>query len=332
MYRHLEGVYLLKDALMNQPCLNNLFSANPIIELPKWLDLYLKELKTRNSSQRTIHLTIREVEKFIEFCREEEISRMDSIGKYLMKSYFLSLSENFKKRYKREISAETLNLSISRLKVFFSFISDNNDDFFDLSESMSKIKKSSKKEEKLETFSQDECKKIIHLLHYLPKHTKNIHKKKILLAITIFFYGGLRSAELLSLTPNNFSLYENKDGEEFYALRFEGKGGKKREIPIRSIHLEEYQAFLSKESLKRNEKIFSFTYYSLYRSIKSFLKKAGVSTKYSNHSFRHNLATMFLQQGVNLQIISEFLGHSSVAVTAKYYSRVSLEDKSRVVG
>lgn len=96
--------------LMNQLCLNNLFCANPIIELPKWLDLYVKELKTRNSSQRTIYLTIKEVEKFIEFCREEEISKMDSIGKYFMKSYFLSLSENFKKRYKREISAETLNL------------------------------------------------------------------------------------------------------------------------------------------------------------------------------------------------------------------------------
>jgi integrase len=40
------------------------------------------------------------------------------------------------------------------------------------------------------------------------------------------------------------------------------------------------------------------------------------------HDLRHTAATLMLEQGVPLKVISEMLGHSSIAVTADIYTEV----------
>lgn len=48
---------------------------------------------------------------------------------------------------------------------------------------------------------------------------------------------------------------------------------------------------------------------------------AGIEGQYNPHSFRHRFARIFLQRGGNLAALSQLLGHSDVAITAKYYAR-----------
>lgn len=52
------------------------------------------------------------------------------------------------------------------------------------------------------------------------------------------------------------------------------------------------------------------------------LAAAGISRKFTLHSMRHTHATLLLKNGVNVKVVSERLGHSSVMVTLKVYAHV----------
>lgn len=43
------------------------------------------------------------------------------------------------------------------------------------------------------------------------------------------------------------------------------------------------------------------------------------------HALRHAFATRALENGIPLKVVSDMLGHSSIALTADIYSHVSVE-------
>jgi len=64
------------------------------------------------------------------------------------------------------------------------------------------------------------------------------------------------------------------------------------------------------------------------RTFKKLLKKAEISTDINVHAMRHNYATRGLENGIDLKVLQELLGHSSVKITGDTYSHV-LPDKKR---
>lgn len=58
------------------------------------------------------------------------------------------------------------------------------------------------------------------------------------------------------------------------------------------------------------------------RAFKKILKQAGLNPHFRLHGLRHTAATEMLEDGEDLKTISEFLGHSSVAITDKIYTKV----------
>lgn len=297
-----------------------------VSELEKWKKMWLDELSIRKFSNRTISLSKLQIDKFIDYCAEIEATDFFSIDKQFMKIFFMMQRKDFLAQNRREMSSETYNSILTRLRGFFSFITENYPEYIDLLSSLSNVKKVPIEKKDYKGFSQEENRKIVELLDYDSSRAKTPKKRKKLFAITILYYGGLRSDELLSLTKENFSPYTNNNGEEFFRLNFRGKGGKWREIPIKKENLVDFLDFLECEGA-----IFDFSYWTLLRGVKLFLKRAGISKDLTNHCFRHNLATQMVARNVNLQIVSEFMGHSNVSTTARYYSRVSIEDKTRAL-
>lgn len=69
---------------------------------------------------------------------------------------------------------------------------------------------------------------------------------------------------------------------------------------------------------------------TLHRDWKDLLKSAGLPVETRFHDLRHSAASLLLNQGVPLKMISEMLGHSSISITANIYGHVSDNAKQEV--
>jgi integrase len=59
---------------------------------------------------------------------------------------------------------------------------------------------------------------------------------------------------------------------------------------------------------------------SFGKSFRWFAQRCGIKVRL--HDMRHTTATLMLRAGVPLKVVSEFLGHSTTAITADIYSHV----------
>lgn len=59
-----------------------------------------------------------------------------------------------------------------------------------------------------------------------------------------------------------------------------------------------------------------------HRRMRKACEAAGISPPVGVHVLRHSVATHYLARGLSLKLISEALGHSSIAITAKHYAHV----------
>jgi len=62
---------------------------------------------------------------------------------------------------------------------------------------------------------------------------------------------------------------------------------------------------------------------NLTRRFRSFLNRAGLR-RIRFHDLHHSTATLLLEQGVDLVVIKELLGHAHIGVTAGVYAHVRL--------
>jgi integrase/recombinase XerD len=126
------------------------------------------------------------------------------------------------------------------------------------------------------------------------------------------------------------------DGEQ-YVLRFQEKGGKSREIPVRLELQREILAYLAAASIGADAKdrpLFrstvrktkqltgnALTSKSICELVKRRLKAAGLPKRLSPHSFRVTAITDLLTQGVPLEDVQYLAGHSSPRTTRLYDRR-----------
>ena len=135
--------------------------------------------------------------------------------------------------------------------------------------------------------------------------------------IMAVLYGtGVRIAELINIKLSDI---HRKEG----CIRIIGKGNKERYVPLNTELLtliERYwREYRTKKWLFEND--ISHKQYnasSVRQFLKQFKEKANVKSIVSPHKFRHSHATALLEQGTDLRIIQEELGHSSIKTTQGY--------------
>lgn len=138
--------------------------------------------------------------------------------------------------------------------------------------------------------------------------------------VATFLYTGCRLGELLGLRPEDVDFVAG-------AIRFFGKGGKERIVPMReelAQKLRRYQACLP-SGLRRAGRFFvsrrgrplspSGVRYLLRRILQHL---PSVRPGISPHKLRHTVATLLLQADADLRSIQELLGHASLATTQRY--------------
>ncbi len=145
----------------------------------------------------------------------------------------------------------------------------------------------------------------------------------------LLYATGIRCSELCSITFKDLDL-ENK------IIRIMGKGRKERLVLFGQKAQERLKLYLEKERsrpIDTKEALFvnycnkPLTTRSIQRIIQMFRLFLKGKKNITPHKLRHSFATHLLNQGVNLRIVQELLGHQTLASTEKY-THVSQQELS----
>ncbi|HOZ29444.1 MAG TPA: tyrosine-type recombinase/integrase [Bacteroidales bacterium] len=140
--------------------------------------------------------------------------------------------------------------------------------------------------------------------------------------LEMFYNTGMRLSELIELKHNNIDLSASN-------VKVFGKRKKERIIPLNNYTINIYNHYISlKEeagfSVDKNSYLFitdkgNKMYGNfVYRKIVHYLGLVTGINKKSPHVLRHTFATHMLNNGADLNVIKELLGHSGLAATQIY--------------
>lgn len=173
--------------------------------------------------------------------------------------------------------------------------------------------------ESMEIWTSDEFKKFIECED----------KPGAKIAFEILFWSGIRSGELMALTPKDILQDKKLNINKSYA-RLEGEDiisepktpKSKRVIPIPDFLYDDIQKYLnSLYEIGEDERIFYFTKHFLKKEIERCCKLSGVKV-IRVHDLRHSHASLLIELGYNILVISERLGHEKVETTWNTYSHL----------
>ncbi|MDD3732498.1 MAG: tyrosine-type recombinase/integrase [candidate division Zixibacteria bacterium] len=141
------------------------------------------------------------------------------------------------------------------------------------------------------------------------------------LTVALFYVTGIRREELARLKLADFD-------PDRGLLTVLGKGNKERLVPVGERTLEDIHKYLSlRETFAQSKASAAPQFFlnrqgralsvrSINRLVNKFARKEGV--KFTPHTLRHSFATHLLENGADLMLIKEILGHSSLSTTQKY--------------
>jgi len=141
-------------------------------------------------------------------------------------------------------------------------------------------------------------------------------------AILEVLYGcGLRVSEAVGLKISYVYLDEG-------FVRVVGKGNKERVVPLGEMAVQAVEDYLEVRPepyspeyddilfLNRTGKSLSRVY--MFNMVKKQAQAAGIHKEISPHTFRHSFATHLIENGADLRVVQEMLGHESILTTEIY--------------
>ena len=247
----------------------------------------------------------KDLEDFALFLLETE-SHQDftTVDKKVVRNFMMNLTE-------KKLSKRSINRKLSSLRSFFLFLLKIGEIEVSPLENIPSLKFYA---EKQIPFSQEEMSN-----HQLPEFQPK--KKSLLkeLIIDTLYQTGIRKAELVNLLMENID-FSNME------IKVIGKGNKARIIPISTGLAEKMQAYLKeRDPLKEDEMYFFINAKRkklndkfVYSVVNSYLSLVTSKKKKSPHILRHSFATHLLNNGADLRVIQELLGHESIVTTQIY--------------
>jgi integrase/recombinase XerD len=139
-------------------------------------------------------------------------------------------------------------------------------------------------------------------------------------ALLEVLYGcGLRVSEAVGLKTTSLYLDEG-------LVRVIGKGDKERLVPIGEMASDAIVSYLEERPLEfsGSEYVFVNRYgaqlsrVSAFKTVKKMVMLAGIRKSISPHTFRHSFATHLIENGADIRLVQEMLGHESVSTTEIY--------------
>lgn len=250
-----------------------------------------KEMEYRNYSERTVDsycLTMSALEK----SAAKPLSQLTVVDLKTYLHHALTV---------KNCSTSYANQNISAFKIFTEDVMHKEWDGF-------KIKRPRRTQKMPEVLSINEVERMI-------ASTSNIKHRAML---TIMYSAGLRRMELLQLKPGDI------DSERMLIKVKQGKGKKDRysllstkALELLRLHyrLNRPKTYLFEPNGRAGMEVSDRT---IDQIVKQSAKRVKITKNISCHTLRHSFATHLLEKGVNIKLIQEFLGHTSIKTTSRY--------------
>lgn len=137
------------------------------------------------------------------------------------------------------------------------------------------------------------------------------------LILRTFYASAMRISEIAEILIADLYL------DELKIFVRDGKGDKDRYVLIDPTTARLLKDFTAGRALK--DKVFGLGERQLSRIVNEYAEKAGIPERYeaigrrfTPHSFRHTCATHLYENGMDIYVIKDLLGHANIAVTREY--------------
>lgn len=264
---------------------------------------FRKELETLGYCQTVISNYPKYAYHFLVFVQET----VPEINDSHIKSYQKFLQQKTNKTNGKMLSESHIHSQLLGIKMYFEYL-----------ERIHKIKRNpfvlrlkNPRNEVKKILTQEQIKTLY-------QHCKTPEQKMIL----HLCYGcGLRRSEAVNLNKSDIQI-ENK-------LLFvrQGKGKKRRVIPINETLTADFKLFLESKtapeelSFLTNKQNGRMSGNTMHLAFKTLLKKAKINDV-SLHHLRHSIATHLLENEMSIEMVRDFLGHSQLSTT-QIYTRIN---------
>lgn len=275
-------------------------------------------LRTLSFAESTVYNSPAYLKAFFHFLEQNHVADLHQVDKSHIRDYITYLSQRKNQRRGGGLSVNYLTSNINALKRFGRYLRETRKQNLEVD-----IKLPPEKETTKAILTQAEILilyKTCPVNDYRWKYAMTGIRDRAMLGV---YYGcGLRRSEGLELDITDIDLNCG-----LVHVR-KGKGSKERFVPIGESIKQDFKGWLSvrDEYLKHpTEQAFllsprgnRISGNALLIRLKRLVETAGINKDIGLHTLRHSIATHLLQQGMSLENVGRFLGHTSLENTQIY--------------
>ena len=289
---------------------------------------FVNWLQTLNYSEETIKTRKRNIKEFLLYLERCNITTIETITDYKAKRFKRYLKRRENKLYGSGLMNASINVGISSVNKFFEYLQQMGKP---TPENLEYVEERYKQRTILSLNEINLLYETTHQTHHFAnaetKAKQEAVSQRDRAMLSIYYGCGLRKSEGANLKTSDI-LSERK----LIHVR-KGKGSKERYVPVTGNNLKHITEYLQNGRnllLNQNESdSFFINQYGtacsdqalsarLDRLVRNSNNSVLKAKKPSLHTLRHSIATHLLQQGMEIEMIQKFLGHSSLESTQLY--------------
>lgn len=281
---------------------------------------YLRYLRIeRGLSENTIESYQRDLKQYYSFLDENQLTTWTKVDRYIILSFLQSLKEKQK-------SSATIIRMVSSLRRFHQFLKQEK---FSNNDPMLYIDTPKKAQALPKVLSLKEVEKLI-----LTPNINEVLGLRDRAILEVMYATGLRVSELTKLKLADLHM-------SLGLIQTVGKGDKERIIPLGDMAIEWVEQYLkySRTKLEKSEKRSPYLFLNhhgnkltrqgIWKNLKAIVKQSGIEKEVTPHTLRHSFATHLLENGADLRIVQELLGHADISTT-QIYTHITKQRMSKV--
>lgn len=269
--------------------------------------IYLKI--ERGLSANTVTSYKRDIEKYLTFLTEKKITQLDEVSRFEILDFLQILRQS-------GAADNSIIRMVSSLRKFHQYLKRESIVSDDPMQLIDTPKKAS-------TLPKAISPQAVEQLLEAPDTTTplGVRDRTIL---ELMYATGLRISELVNLKLSDMHLTMG-------FIQTMGKGEKERIIPLGEIaskwldhYLDGARVYLQDQSAETSEYVFlnsrgkGLSRQGVWKKVKQLALEAGIDQNVTPHTLRHSFATHLLENGADLRMVQELLGHADISTTQIY--------------